>query len=271
MSEDVHEAQDPERFVGQRMPGAIFENVDLSDASFTDVNLSGAQIRGALLIGARLRGVVLTDVEISGAYDNLTVNGVEVGPYVQEQLDLRYPDRAMMRPTDPDGFRAAWARLEELWEGTVERAGTLPEEQLHVSVDEEWSFLQTLRHLSFATAAWLHRGVLGQRSPWHPLDLPWDGAPPLPGVVVDREAQPSLAEVLALRASRVTDVRSYLQSVTDAELERCTSPLGDDGTFPPTGLPVAECVSVIVNEEWEHRLYAERDLDALGAAPVTPR
>jgi hypothetical protein len=28
---------------------------------------------------------------------------------------------------------------------------------------------------------------------------------------------------------------------------------------------VRECLLVILNEEWEHRLYAERDLDALEA------
>jgi hypothetical protein len=29
--------------------------------------------------------------------------------------------------------------------------------------------------------------------------------------------------------------------------------------------PVRECLLCILNEEWEHRLYAERDLDALEA------
>jgi hypothetical protein len=27
--------------------------------------------------------------------------------------------------------------------------------------------------------------------------------------------------------------------------------------------PVRECLLVILNEEWQHRLYAERDLDVL--------
>jgi hypothetical protein len=26
---------------------------------------------------------------------------------------------------------------------------------------------------------------------------------------------------------------------------------------------VRECLSIVLNEEWHHRLYAERDLDAL--------
>ena len=56
-----------------------------------------------------------------------------------------------MRPDDADGFREAWAILERLWEETVARARTFPEAELHRSVDDEWSFIQTLRHLNFAT------------------------------------------------------------------------------------------------------------------------
>ena len=34
--------------------------------------------------------------------------------------------------------------------------------------------------------------------------------------------------------------------------------------------PVRECLLIILNEEWEHRLYAERDLDALGVTSRRP-
>jgi hypothetical protein len=30
-------------------------------------------------------------------------------------------------------------------------------------------------------------------------------------------------------------------------------------------LPLKECLLIVLNEEWQHRLYAERDLDALEA------
>ena len=33
----------------------------------------------------------------------------------------------------------------------------------------------------------------------------------------------------------------------------------------PRSYPVRECLLVVLNEEWEHRLYAERDLAALEA------
>ena len=40
------------------------------------------------------------------------------------------------------------------------------------------------------------------------------------------------------------------------------------GWPPPRSFPVRECLLVILNEEWEHRLYSERDLDALEARDV---
>jgi hypothetical protein len=33
---------------------------------------------------------------------------------------------------------------------------------------------------------------------------------------------------------------------------------------------VRECLFVLLSEEWEHRLYAERDLDALEGRTVGP-
>ena len=62
---------------------------------------------------------------------NLRINGVDVVPLVEAELNRRYPDRSKMRPADADGFRDAWASLERLWPQTVERARTVHPEQLH--------------------------------------------------------------------------------------------------------------------------------------------
>ena len=148
--------------------GATFTRVSLSDARMRSVDFSGAQLRGALFSQSRLRGVELVDVEISGALENVVVNGVDIAPLVDAELNRRMPDRARMRPDDADGFRTAWTILERLWEGTVARARTFPEAALHRRVDDEWSFIQTLRHLNFASAAWVGRMILGNASPWHP-------------------------------------------------------------------------------------------------------
>src|SRR5204862_114342 len=149
--------------------GATFTQVFFNDASMHAVDFTGARARGALFNGSRMRAVELVDVEISGELQNVVVNGVDIAPLVDAELNRRMPERARMRPDDTDGFRAAWAILERLWEGTVARARTFPEAALHRGVDDEWSFIQTLRHLNFASAAWVERMILGNASPWHPL------------------------------------------------------------------------------------------------------
>jgi hypothetical protein len=190
------------------------------------------------------------------------VNGVDIAPLVDAELNRRMPERAMMRPDSSDGFREAWAILERLWEGTLARAQTLPEAALHRTVDDEWSFIQTLRHLNFATAAWVNRMILGDPSPWHPLDLPWDGAPGWDGIPWDRDARPSLGEVLAVRRERQKAVREVLESLTDEQLASTVT--RDEPGWPRiANFPTVECLRIVLNEEWEHRLYAERDLTAL--------
>ena len=86
-----------------------------------------------------------------------------------------------------------------------------------------------------------------------------------PGVPRDRAARPSLDEVLALRRDRMATVRSVVDGLTDASLGRLTEPVDAPGWPPARSFPVRECLLIVLNEEWEHRLYAERDLDALVA------
>jgi hypothetical protein len=45
--------------------------------------------------------------------------------------------------------------VERLWGETVVQARRLDPKLLHESVDGEWSFTETLRHLVFATDAWI--------------------------------------------------------------------------------------------------------------------
>ena len=252
-------------FISADLRGARFERADLSGAQFQAVDLTGARFRGTDLTGAVLRGVELVNAEIYGEIENVTINGVDIGPLITAELDRRYPDRAKMRPADPDGFRQAWDILERLWGLTVERASGLPPALLHESVDGEWSFTETLRHLVYATDAWLRRAILGDPSPWDPLGLPWDEMPDTPGTPRDRVARPDLDTVLELRRDRMASVRSYLDGLTDAALDGHTEPVEAPGWPPPRSFPVRQCLLIILNEEWEHRLYAERDLDALTA------
>jgi hypothetical protein len=249
-------------FEGVNLRGATFTRVSLDGAKIHMVDLTGSDIRAAEVSNCRMRGVELIDVDIYGELQNVTINGVDIAPLVEAELNRRMPDRAKMRPDAPDGFVEAWAVLERLWEGTVARATTFAEPLLHRSVDGEWSFIQTLRHLNFASAAWIGRMVLGNASPWHPLDLPWDEAPGWDEIPWDSDARPSLDDVLAVRRERQAMVRDVMASL-DAEQ------LGSEVSRTEPGWPQLEsfalkqCLHIVLNEEWEHRLYAERDLTAL--------
>jgi hypothetical protein len=165
--------------------GARVENVELGGAQFRRVDLTDARFDDVDLTGVVMRDVDLCDVDISAHVSNLTINGVDVGPLIEAELDARYPLRSAMRPTRATGFVQAWDIVERLWAETVQRARGLSPEALHESVGGEWSFIETLRHLVFATDSWVNRAILGDPSPWDALGLPWGGMPDTPGVPND--------------------------------------------------------------------------------------
>jgi uncharacterized protein YjbI with pentapeptide repeats len=250
-------------FTSENLAGSRFEDVYLTGARFHDVDLTSARFRLVDLTGVVIRGAALVNVDISGEIKNLRVNGVDVVPLVEAELNRRYPDRVKMRPADADGFREAWDIIERLWQRTAERARGMAPELLHEQVEGEWSFTETLRHLVFATDAWVKRAILGEPSPWDPLDLPHDEMPDEPGVPRDRGARPSLEEVLALRADRMATVRQVMADLTSEKLAGMTEPVTEPGYPEPESFAVRRCLQAVLNEEWEHRLYAERDFDVL--------
>lgn len=240
---------------------------DLRGAEFV-----GADLRGARFVGADLSGVVMRGVEMQGANidapwlldgeNSLSVNGVDVGPFVDAELNRRFPGRADRRAEDPDGLRAAWAALERTWAAAVDRVAAMPTGTVDGSVDGEWSFAQTLRHLVLATDMWLGRAILQIEQPFHPYGLAdigtdHDGFDMSIFVTVT----PAYGEVLEVRAGRVAMVRDFLGAVTSQELaEIRNNPHAPD--HPET---ILSCLHVILEEEWEHHRYAVRDLDAIEA------
>ncbi|WP_305784490.1 DinB family protein [Symbioplanes lichenis] len=223
------------------------------------------RIDKAMLHNVEIRGAYLTNVAISGELENVTVNGVDIGPLVQAELDRREPQRKLLRATTPAGLREAWNVVEARWAATVARARTLDESLLHESVDGEWSFIETQRHLLYATDIWVRRVLQGDPAPFHPLDLPYDEAADAPGVPRDRNVRPSLDEVLALRRDRMDGVRQVLDGLTGDYLTSSTTPVEGPGWPPADSYPVLECLQTVLNEEWCHRDYAERDLGVLTA------
>jgi hypothetical protein len=264
-------------FADQDLSGSGFRRVKLSGSRFQLTQFGGVEFSGCEfadtrfriveLSGVTMRGVEFDGVEISGDIGNLKINGVEVRDLVETELDRRYPERVAMRPADAPGFRAAWEILERLWDGSVLRARRLDADLLDESVDGEWSFIETLRHLILVTDGWVRRTILGEASPWHPLGLPWDDPDEtraLPeGLTRDRTVRPTLDSVLELRRERMTTVRELMATLTDALLDEDTTPMDAPGWPEPRARRLRTVLLHLLHEEWEHRQYAERDLATL--------
>jgi hypothetical protein len=228
------------------LKGAEFVNVDLSDARFQNVNLTGARLREAQLVDARFSGLI----------HGLVINDVEVAPLIHAEMARRYPERAKLVPNDATGVREAWSVIESLWAATKERVATLPEPILHQRVDDEWSLLETLRHLIMVTDAWISGTVLGLTGHFSSIGV-------LPSFIVDPgpfgidpDADPPSAEVIAVREGRMAVVRDLIVDISDRDLQR---ECGDQ--------TVLTCLWTLFEEEWAHNWYANRDLDVLDGAP----
>jgi hypothetical protein len=246
---------------------AFTRSDELQGAEFVDADLRGARFVGADLSGVVMRGVDVSgaDIDDPGLFDgksSLRVNGVEVIPLVEAELNRRFPGRADRQAGDPDGLRAAWATLERTWAATLERVAAMPAGTVDVSVGGEWSLAQTLRHLVLATDMWLRGAVLETEQPFHPIgqtDVGFeaDGR----DMSIFTTVAPSYAEVLEVRAGRVAMVRDFLATVTSDELAGTRRNPHD----PECQETVLSCLHVILNEEWEHHRYAVRDLHAIEA------
>jgi hypothetical protein len=241
----------------------------LQAAAFVDANL-----RGARFIRADLSGVVMRAVEVRGAdidapwlFDGdsfLRVNGVDVIPLVEAELNRRFPGRADRRAEHPADLRSAWAALERTWADTLERVAAMPAGTVEVSVAGEWSFAQTLRHLVMATDVWLGRAIQQVERPFHPIGQPnaeyeADGN----DMSVFTTITPSYAEVLEVRAGHLARVRDYLATVTSDEL---ATPRRNPWN-PEHQETTLSCLHTILQEEWEHHRYAVRDLETIEARP----
>jgi uncharacterized protein YjbI with pentapeptide repeats len=245
---------------------AEYENTDaFRGARFTGADLTGATFRDCDLRRVKIVDSWLVDVSVSGLVGNLVVNDVDVTAYVEGELDRRHPERVQLRDVKTAGdYRAMWDTIERLWSETVARAERLPEPARHERVDEEWSFVETMRHLVMATDAWVSSTIRDDPAPYHRLGLTYTGYPHGAAIGIDLDARPSYAEVMAVRADRMALVRRVVDDLTDAELERICARAPAPG-YPDETRTVARCLRVVMREECEHRRYAVRDLAVLEA------
>ena len=164
----------PEEFEGD-LAGAVFWGADLSGARFRDVNLTDAKISHAWLV----------NVDIDALVDTVVINGVDVTDYVNER-DPWYPLRAMLRPSNPDDMRAdVGGARGRVGEDGHPGDSLCPKTRCIESVNDEWSFVQTLRHLVFAMDKWFTVPILG--GAFHPIGLPNSGSVDFPWPGLDYE------------------------------------------------------------------------------------
>ena len=235
---------------------------------FVDKDLTGAEFRECLMSNTRLVGVVMQDAEIDGLVTNLVVNGVEVTAYVEQELDRRHPVRLLIRSDDPAELREGWLMLHADWATTIERLAAMPAGAAHQRVDDEWSTVETLRHLVFVHDSWFRRCVLGSTAPFTALGLAIDVVPDQEAQGLDRSADPDLAAVLEVRESQAAELGAWLDTVTPAQLQE-PAPIPEGPGWPPyaRGRSVLQCLHTVLDEEWAHHGFAVRDLDRMASTP----
>jgi hypothetical protein len=232
---------------------------DVSGTRFEQVNLTGTRVHGAFLIDTKVTDAWVQSLDLSGTVQSLIVNGVEVAGYVRAELERRHPELRYLDAKDVPGLQRVWAKVQEIAAATLDTARLLPPAMLDASVDDEYSYLQTLRHLVFAADRWITGPVLGEADQFHPLGYPFDGAPPAERASLDLDAHPTLDDVLEARAERARFVDTVVRDATDESLARLVeSPNGGTTT-------VGNCIRVVLSEEWWHHRYADRDLAVLAS------
>ena len=233
----------PEEFEGD-LTEAVFWGADMTGARFRDVNFTGARISHSWVV----------DVDIDAFVDKLVVNGVDVTDYVNER-DEWYPVRAMIRASDPDGLRAAWAALDEVWAPTIARAKAMGEDKAQESVDEEFSFVQTVRHLVFAMEKWFNVPILGET--FHAMGSTEHRLARLPLARTRLQGQ-AIARRSARRARRSCREVSRLPG----QCRCCGLPARSRGARERQAT-VLDCLQTVMEEEFWHNRYAQRDLAVL--------
>lgn len=215
-------------------------------------------MRACDLSGVTMRSVDVDGLDIDGQdllFGRLFVSGVDVVPLVNAELNRRFPGRELQSAQTPEGLRDGWVAVQAAWATTV---ADTPSEMVNAHVNDEWSLAQTLRHMVLVTDAWLGGGIMGIEQPFHEIGQIFASAPDMGfDTSIFRTDVPTLAEILEVRAERQEMVTDFLVAATPELLgaER-NNPWGVAGWHPSVG----DCVRVILEEEWAHLRYIQRDL-----------
>ncbi|HVK20239.1 MAG TPA: DinB family protein [Actinokineospora sp.] len=234
-------------------------------ARYVDEDLNGVEFRECDLTGARLIGVVMQDAVIDGLVTNLVVNGVEVTEYVEAELDRRHPVRVLIRSEDPADLGEASRQLHAAWAATIERVRRAPGIERR-GVNDEWSAVQTLRHLVFVHDSWFRRCCLGSTKLFTPMGIGTTLEPYREAHGLDLSLDPALDEIMSVREAQAAELQAWLDEVTTVRLA-AQAPVPDDDVWPPyaRGRSVRRCLGTVLNETFEHHGFCVRDLDLIEA------
>jgi hypothetical protein len=84
---------------------------------------------------------------------------------------------------------------------------------------------------------------------------------------LDRGADPTLDEVVAVRDAQAAELGTWLETVTREQLA-APAPVPDDDRWPPyaRGGSLRQCLGTVLNETFEHHGFCVRDLDLIADA-----
>jgi len=157
-----------------------------------------------------------------------------------------------------EAARASAAETTDRLDATMRRAASFSDDELHRSVNGEWSTVESLRHVVLVIDLWLSKVVLGEQDPFHPMALPPTFMPPtLPGSSIDPGARPTFGEACEVVRGRLATVRRAVDDLTPEDLDRPVKAHAET---------VGGALSVLFVEMAAHDRFVNRDLDIIEAA-----
>ena len=105
----------------ETLNGRTFKSRTLRESRFIGCDLGGVVVRGCDVAGMEIDSPWLME-----GGSRLLVNGVDVVPLVDAELNRRFPGRDLRRAADPESLRDAWAAVAKAWEATIARAVAMP-------------------------------------------------------------------------------------------------------------------------------------------------
>jgi hypothetical protein len=216
----------------------LFDGEDWSNQTLHNINFENARVQEANLDGSSFSGYV----------GSMKVNGFVIWPLIEAELTRLHPEYPKLKVADVASCREALEIVLSQLDATFARARALPEAKRRERVDDEWSVIETVRHLVYVIDKWLTFIIEGGDDATDPIALPNTADAP-----IDPNADPSFDEAAAAWRDRRAHLEAYVGELSSDELERNVR----------YGIPALHGMNVIFSELWWHNRYMARDLEVL--------